>query len=386
MQNLIPYGKQHLIQEDIDAAISVLKSDFITQGPVVDEFEKAYANYIGSKYAVAVSNGTTALHLSAMALGVSKGDKVITSPLTFAASANCVLYCGGEISFVDIDPESLCIDLNRVEDVLRKNSTRDIKGIIPVDFAGYPVNTEDIRSLAEKYGLWILEDACHAPGASFSDSKGKQQQSGNGEFSDLSIFSFHPVKHIATGEGGMITGNNLERINRIKRLRTHGITKDPELLKQKDEGGWYYEMQDLGYNYRITDFQCALGISQLKRAEKSLRRRQEIANRYMNAFQDYDFIKMTNVPQNIVHAWHLFVIQIPRRRDLYDFLRENGIYTQVHYIPVHLQPYYKNLGWNKGDFPITENYYDHCLSLPMYPSLKEEEQEYVITKVKEFFG
>ena len=184
----------------------------------------------------------------------------------------------------------------------------------------------------------------------------------------------------------MITSNNQEKIEKIKKLRIHGVTKRPDQLIEKDEGGWYYEMQDLGYNYRITDFQCALGISQLKRAGKSLKRRQEIANRYMDAFSDYDFIKMTNVPQNMVHAWHLFVIQIPRRRDLYNYLQEHGIYTQVHYIPVHLQPYYKNLGWKKGDFPITENYYEHCLSLPMYPSLKEEEQEYVITKVKEFFG
>jgi dTDP-4-amino-4,6-dideoxygalactose transaminase len=320
-----------------------------------------------------------------MALNVSKGDKVITSPLTFAASANCILYCGGDVEFADIDPKTLCIDPNKVEDMLRKNTAHDIKGIIPVDFAGYPVNMEDVRSLADKYGVWILEDSCHAPGASFTDSRGKKQQSGNGEFSDLSIFSFHPVKHITTGEGGMITSNNLEKIEKILKLRIHGVTKRRDQLIEKDVGGWYYEMQDLGYNYRITDFQCALGISQLKRADTSLKRRQEIANRYLNAFSGYDFIRMTNVPQNIVHAWHLFVIQIPRRRDLYHYLQDHGIYTQVHYIPVHLQPYYKNLGWNKGDFPITEDYYEHCLSLPMYPSLKEEEQEYVIEKVKSFY-
>ena len=386
MEHIIHYGRQEITKEDIESVSSVLKSDYITQGPVSKIFEKDFADYIGSKYAVAVSNGTAALHLSAMALDVSKGNKVITSPLTFAASANCVLYCGGEITFVDIDPKSLCIDLNRVEDILRKNSDNNIKGIIPVDFAGYPVNTEDTRSLADKYALWILEDTCHAPGASFTDSRGIQQKSGNGEFSDLSIFSFHPVKHITTGEGGMITSNNREKIEKIEKLRIHGVTKRPDQLIEKDEGGWYYEMQDLGYNYRITDFQCALGISQLTRADKSLKRRQKIANRYLEAFSDYDFIKMTTVPENITHAWHLFVIQIPRRRDLYNYLKENGIFTQVHYIPVHLQPYYKNLGWKKGDFPITENYYEHCLSLPMYPSLKEEEQEYVITKVKEFFG
>ena len=365
---------------------SVLKSDLITQGPAVEDFEKVFSDYIGSKYAVAVANGTAALHLSALALQVSTGDKVITSPLTFAASANCILYCGGNVEFADVDPKTLCIDLNQVEDQLKKNTANDIKGIIPVDFAGFPVNTEDLRSITDKYNLWILEDACHAPGASFADSNDRQCTSGNGEFSDLSIFSFHPVKHITTGEGGMITGNDIEKINRIKRLRTHGITKDPDLLNRKDQGGWYYEMQDLGYNYRITDFQCALGISQLKRADESLKRRQDIANRYIEAFSEYDFIKMTNVPKNISHAWHLFVIQVPRRRDLYDYLRENEIYTQVHYIPVHMQPYYKQLGWKEGDFPVTENYYEHCLSLPMYQSLEDEEQEYVIEKIKSFYN
>jgi len=386
MRNHIPYGKQNITQEDIDAVASVLKSDLITQGPAVEDFEKAFSDYIGSKYAVAVANGTAALHLSALALQVTTGDKVITSPLTFAASANCILYCGGNVEFADIDPKTLCIDLNQVEDQLKKNTANDIKGIIPVDFAGFPVNTEDLRSITDKYGLWILEDACHAPGASFADSNDRQCKSGNGEFSDLSIFSFHPVKHIATGEGGMITGNDNEKINRIKRLRTHGITKDPDQLNRKDQGGWYYEMQDLGFNYRITDFQCALGKSQLKRIDESLKRRQDIANRYIEAFSEYDFIKMTNVPKNISHAWHLFVIQVPRRRDLYDYLRENEIYTQVHYIPVHMQPYYKQLGWEEGDFPVTENYYEHCLSLPMYQSLEDEEQEYVIEKIKSFYN
>ena len=385
MRNPIPYGKQNITQEDIDAVASVLKSDFITQGPVTKAFEKAFAEYIGSKYAIAVANGTAALHLSALALEVSKKDTVITTPLTFSASSNCVLYCGGNVEFVDIDPNTLCLDLNKTEDLLKKSNSKNINGVIPVDFAGFPVKTEDLRSLAEKYSLWILEDACHAPGGSYIDSSGIQQKCGNGQFSDLSIFSFHPVKHIATGEGGMITGNNIEQIEKIRKLRIHGITKNPDLLINESLGGWYYEMQDLGFNYRITDFQCALGISQLKRVDESLKRRQNIANRYIEAFSDYDFIKMTNVPKNISHAWHLFVIQVPRRRDLYDYLRENEIYTQVHYIPVHLQPYYKKLGWNQGDFPVTENYYEHCLSLPMYQSLKDEEQEYVIEKIKSFY-
>ena len=385
MEHFIPYGKQQITQEDIDAVASVLTSDYITQGPVTRAFEEDFAAYIGSKYAIAVANGTAALHLCALALDVNRDDRVITTPLTFVASANCIRYCGGQVEFADIDPVTLCIDLNRVEDLLKKDRKSRIRGLIPVDFAGYPVDMEQCRQLADKYGLWILEDSCHAPGGHFIDSGQKVQKCGNGAYSDLSIFSFHPVKHITTGEGGMITGNDPEKIEKIRKLRIHGVTKEPDLLLE-NHGGWYYEMQDLGYNYRITDFQCALGISQLKRLDENLNRRKIIAERYTAVFEKYDFIRTPGVAENVSHAWHLYVIRVPDRKGLYDHLRTNRIFAQVHYIPVHLHPYYRNLGWKKGDFPESEKYYDHCLSIPMYASLTDSEQEYTITKIMEFFG
>lgn len=381
----IPYGKQDINQDDIDSVVSVLKSDYLTQGSHIEDFENAFSDYIGAKHAIAVSNGTAALHLSALALNVQPGQRVITSPLTFAASANCVRYCGGEIQFVDIDPDTLCIDLNRIEDLLKKPSSTNIQGIIPVDFAGQPVDMENVRSIADKYGLWILEDACHAPGGYFIDSHQNAQQCGNGAYADLSIFSFHPVKHITTGEGGMITTNNTETAKTLKRLRTNGITKDPDLLIE-NHGGWYYELQELGYNYRITDFQCALGLSQLGKADLWLKKRIKIAETYSNAFKDFQELDIPKTIPNTFHAWHLYIIQTSRRKKLYDYLKDNKIYTQVHYIPLHLQPYYKQFGWKKGDCPVAEKYYDRCLSIPMYPSLQKEEQEYVIEKIFAFYN
>ncbi len=377
----IPYGRQQIDQEDIEAVIDVLKSDYLTQGPKIAEFEQAFIEYIGAKYAVAVSNGTAALHLSALALGVKPGDKVITTPITFSASANCVHYCGGEVVFADIDPETYLIDLNCVEVLLKKKS--GIKGIIPVDFAGYPVHLEELKNLANKYNLWIVEDACHAPGGSFVDSKGIKQYCGNGNYADLAIFSFHPVKHIATGEGGMITTNSKELYSRLNLLRSHGITKNPEIMKE-NHGGWYYEMVNLGFNYRLTDIQATLGISQLKKADRNLERRIQIAKRYDKAFKDTP-IKRSNLKENISHAYHLYVIETENRKELYDYLRLHQILTQVHYVPVHLHPYYQNLGWKQGDFPYAERYYDRCLSLPMFHSLTDEQQDYVIDNFLSFY-
>lgn len=378
----IPYGRQHITQDDIEAVTEVLKSDFLTQGPKVKEFEEKFAEYIGSKYAVAVSNGTAALHLSALALDVKPGDKVITTPITFAASANSVLFCGGEIDFADIDPDTFLIDLDKLEEKLEAAPKGSYKGIIPVDFAGLPVNTEKLRKIADKYGLWIIEDACHAPGGYFMNSKDEKVHCGNGRYADLSIFSFHPVKHIATGEGGMITTNDKALYEKLLMLRTHGITKDPDLLEE-NHGGWYYEMQTLGYNYRLPDLSAALGISQLQKADAGLERRQKIADRYTEAFQNSG-IKIQSTPAGFSNAYHLFVIRTSRRKELYNFLRENNIFAQVHYIPVHLQPYYKGLAFKKGDFANAEKYYEECLSLPMYPSLKDDEQEYVIDKILDF--
>lgn len=389
MNQQIPYGKQLITEEDIKAVTEVLKSDFLTQGPKVAEFEIDFAKYIGSKYAVAVANGTAALHLCTMALNVKSGDNVITTPITFAASANCVRYCGGNVHFADIDKDSFLIDLNKVEELINSKPEGFFKGIIPVDFAGNAVNLEEFHKLAKKYNLWIIEDACHAPGGYFLDSKGKKQNCGNGNFADLAIFSFHPVKHIATGEGGMITTNNKELYEKLLLLRTHGITKNPTLLSE-NHGGWYYEMQELGYNYRLTDIQAVLGVSQLKRANENLERRKEIAKRYDSALSNSKLQTPSSKFQIQIpkfqesHAFHLYVIQVENRLELYNYLREKGIFAQVHYIPVHLQPYYKNLSWKKGDFPVAENYYEHCLSIPMYHSLSDSEQDYVIETILAF--
>ncbi|MGZ3921511.1 MAG: UDP-4-amino-4,6-dideoxy-N-acetyl-beta-L-altrosamine transaminase [Bacteroidia bacterium] len=380
---MIPYGKQFISEEDLKAVTETLLSDFLTQGPKIAEFEKAFAEYIGCKYAVAVSNGTAALHLCALALQVNETSRVITSPVTFAASANCVRYCNGEVYFADIDPKTYLLDINKVRALLEKHPKGYFSGIIPVDFAGNAVNLEEFRKLANEFGCWIIEDACHAPGGYFIDSNSQKQNCGNGKFADLAIFSFHPVKHIACGEGGMITTNDEELYKKILLLRTHGITKDPSLLHQ-NPGGWYYEMQELGYNYRLTDFQAALGSSQLKRADKGLERRKQIAANYYSAFKDLAFIKgQSGVTEG--HAYHLYIIEVDKRKELYDYLRTKNIFCQVHYIPVHTMPYYKDLGWKEGDFPLSEKYYSACLSLPMYPTLTNEEQDYVIEQVCNFY-
>jgi len=380
----IPYGRQHISEEDIKAVVDVLHSDYLTQGPAVPAFEKAFADYIGSRYAVAVSNGTAALHLCTMALGVNPGDKVITTPITFAASANCIRYCGGEVVFSDIDPETYLLDITKVRKLLQSSPKGTFKGIIPVDFAGNPCNLEEYRKLADEYGLWIIEDACHAPGGYFTDSSGQKQNCGNGNFADLAIFSFHPVKHIAAGEGGMITTNNEALYHRLRNLRTHGIQQIPE-KRQYNHGLWYYEMQELGYNYRLTDIQAALATSQLNRAEPGLHRRRKIAGIYQKEFQDKSFV-IRQAGLRDGHAYHLYVCEFENRDGLHKYLRENQIFAQVHYIPVHLMPYYRQFGWKDGDMPVAENYYQRCLSLPMYPTLTDEQQDFVIEKIKAYYS
>jgi UDP-4-amino-4,6-dideoxy-N-acetyl-beta-L-altrosamine transaminase len=381
---MIPYGRQHITQEDINAVVEALTSDFLTQGPKIAEFETAFANYIGCKYAVAVSNGTAALHLCTMALEVNQNSRVITTPITFAASANCVRYCNGEVYFVDIDPKTYLLDINSVRALLQKHPKGYFQGIIPVDFAGNAVNLEEYRKLADEFGCWIIEDACHAPGGFFTDSNGNKQHCGNSQFADLAIFSFHPVKHIACGEGGMVTTNDEKLYNKLLKLRTHGIIKDPSLM-HKNDGGWYYEMQELGYNYRITDFQAALGTSQLKRADEGLKRRREIAKNYMEAFKNNSNIKgQSGVIEG--HAYHLYIIEVENRKALYDYLKSKDIFCQVHYIPVHTLPYYQSLGWKEGAFVNAENYYKSCLSLPMYPTLTKEQQSFVIEQINSFLN
>jgi UDP-4-amino-4,6-dideoxy-N-acetyl-beta-L-altrosamine transaminase len=394
-QKVIPYGKQNITQEDIQTVIDTLQSDYLTQGPQILAFEKAFSEYIGCKYSVAVANGTAALHLCTLALDVKEGDKVITTPITFAASANCVRYCGGEVVFADIDPETYLLDINKVRSLLESAPKGTYKGIVPVDFAGRAVDLEAFKKLANEFDLWIIEDACHAPGGYFTDSNNDEQNCGNGKYADLAIFSFHPVKHIACGEGGMITTNDELLYKKLLQLRTHGIVKDNDLYTNTPDfangvantttyPGWYMEMQDLGYNYRLTDFQAALGISQLKRAPEGIDRRKNIAEVYKQSFENKPFIKSQS-GQVIGHAYHLYILEVEDRLGLYNYLRTNAVFAQIHYIPCHLMPYYRQFGWKEGDMPHAENYYKHCISLPMYPTLTDEEQNWVIKLIIDYY-
>ena len=387
MARSIPYGRQNITQADLDAVKDVLVSDFLTQGPAVASFETAFSKYVNAKHSVAVSNGTVALHLACLALGLEKGDRIITTPITFAASGNAALYCGAEVYFVDIDPETFVMDLDKLKNLLSSKPKGYFKGVIPVDFTGYPVNTEKLKHIVDSYDMWILKDACHAPGAYFTDSNGEKVFSGQNKYADLTIFSFHPVKHIACGEGGMITANDDKLFEDLSLLRTHGITRtdlEYSAYSEESQGAWYYEMQSLGYNCRLTDMQAALGESQLNRAEEGVARRNEIAAYYRDNLVGVPMIQ--HKKDDSLNAHHLYVIQTEKRKDLYDFLRTKQIYTQVHYIPLHLMPFYSQFGWKKGDFPNAESYYDQCLSLPMYPSITDEELAYVVEQIKLFYS
>lgn len=396
--NAIPYGRQTITGDDIEAVVAALQSTHLTQGPRIGAFENDFARYVDSPWAVAVSNGTAALHLAVSALEVRPGDKVITTPITFVATANAVRFCGGEPVFADIDPETYLLDVKAVRALLEAAPKGTYKGIIPVSFAGRAVNLEQFRKLADEFGLWIIEDACHSPGGWFTDSQGHRQRCGNGHYADLSVFSFHPVKHIACGEGGMVTTGSEALRRQILRLRSHGITKgddpytNPPSFAWAAEGdeapgsypGWYMEMQQLGYNYRITDIQAALGSSQLRRAEEGLVRRREIAQTYFDAFRGKSYVKgQSGVTEG--HAYHLYVIEAENRNGLFNHLRRHHIYAQLHYIPAHLMPYYRQFGWKEGDLPHAENYYRRCVSLPVFPGLTGEEQAYVIEKISEFY-
>ena len=375
----IPYGRQNIDQNDIDAVVSTLQSDYLTQGPKVNEFEIKFAEYVRSKYAVAVNNATSGLHLSVLALGLKKGDRVITTPITFAASANCVRYAGGEVWFADIDPNTYLLDINSVKELIESKPKGFFNGIIPVDFAGLPVNMEEFRILADTHNLWILEDACHAPGGYFINSKSVKIFCGNAYYSDIGVFSFHPVKHIACGEGGMLTTNSKKLYEKLMLLRTHGITKKNT---EENHGNWYYEMINLGFNYRLTDFQSALGITQLAKNNDGLKRRNEISANYKKAFEGK--IKFQELPEGTYNAHHLFVIEVEKRKELYDFLHFKGILAQIHYIPVHTLPYYKRIGYSNANLINAENYYTKCISLPMYPTLSNGEQSYVINQILKF--
>jgi UDP-4-amino-4,6-dideoxy-N-acetyl-beta-L-altrosamine transaminase len=377
--NKIPYGRQNIDQNDIDAVVTALQSDYLTQGPKVKYFEIKFAEYVGANYAVAVNNATSGLHLSILALNLSKGDRVITTPITFAATANCVRYAGGKVWFADIDPNTYLLDINSAKELIESKPKGFFKGIMPVDFAGLPVNMEEFRALADMHDLWIIEDACHAPGGYFIDSKEDQNFCGNGNYADIGVFSFHPVKHIACGEGGMLTTNSKELYEKLILLRTHGITKEN---MEENHGNWYYEMIALGFNYRLTDFQSALGITQLAKNEKGVARRNEISSTYKKAFEGK--IKFQDLSPGTYNAHHLFIIEVEHRKELYDYLHENGILAQIHYVPVHTLPYYKKIGYTEADLSNAENYYSKCISLPMFPTLTNEEQSFVIDNVLKF--
>jgi UDP-4-amino-4,6-dideoxy-N-acetyl-beta-L-altrosamine transaminase len=382
----ISYGRQYITDEDIQTVVDTLRSDYLTQGPRIPAFEKQFAEYLGVEYACMVSNGTAALHLCAMALDIKPGDKVITTPITFVASANGFRYQGAEIIFCDIDSKTFLMDLDKLETLLKQSPKGTYKAVVPVDFAGYPIDEERLHHLAQEYGFATVIDCCHAPGGWWMDSKGEKQMIGNCKYADLSVFSFHPVKHIAAGEGGAITTNRKDLYDKVSLYRTHGITKDTNLMTHCD-GGWYYEMQELGYNYRITEFQAALASSQLKRLDWSIERRNEIAQRYVHALKNLPLLTPYR-EDGIRHAFHLYVIEVhpSKRKPLYDYLREHNIFSQVLYIPAHTMPYYRSLGWKEGDCPIAEDYYTRCLALPMYPSLTNEEQDYVIETIIDFYS
>lgn len=368
----ISYGKQSIDEEDIKAVVKVLQSDFLTTGPMVAEFEKMVADYVGAKYAVAVSSGTAALHAACFAAEIQPGDEVITTPITFAASANCALYFGAKPVFADIKEDTYNIDPKEI----RKKITKNTKAMIPVHYTGQPCEMDEILKIGKEYGLTVIEDAAHALGA---DYRGKKI----GSLSDMTIFSFHPVKHITTGEGGMITTNNEKLYEKLKLFRTHGITRDEKFMT-KNEGGWYYQQIDLGYNYRITDIQCALGISQMKKLDRFIARRRYLVERYNKAFSDEKEILCPLQQEGCNSSWHLYVVQVPpgKRREIYEKLQEAGIHVNVHYIPVYQHPYYQNHGYAEVHCQNAEALYERILSLPLYYSLTDEEQDYVIDTVK----
>lgn len=368
----IPYGRQWIDEDDIQAVADTLKSDFLTTGPKVNEFEEVVAEYTGAKYAVAVSNGTAALHCACHAAGIKAGDEVITTPMTFAASANCILYCGGKPVFADMDPITYNIDVNDIE----KKITARTKAIIPVDFTGQPCNYDEILRLAKKYDLLVIEDAAHSLGADYKGEK-------IGTIADMTTFSFHPVKHITSGEGGMIVTNDEGLYQKLKLFRTHEITRDESLL-MRNEGDWYYEQQGLGYNYRISDIQCALGICQMKKLDRFVTKRREIAKRYDEAFKDIEDVIIPKQLDGCNSSWHLYVIQVKKdRKTVFDALRASGIGVNVHYIPVHKHPYYKSIGYEDLVCENAEAYYEKCISLPIFPAMTEEQQEYVVRIVEE---
>lgn len=382
--NFIPYGRQDISEEDIAAVVDVLKSDFLTQGPYIPKFEQAIAGYVGVEHAIAVNSATSALHIACLALGLKKGDWLWTSPNTFVASANCALYCNANVSFVDIDPQTynMSVDALKAKLIAAKADGKLPKIVVPVAFAGQSCEMEEIQQLSKEYGFAVIEDASHAIGGSYKGAK-----IGNSRLSDITILSFHPVKIITTAEGGMALSNSHSLAEKMRLLRSHGITRDVHRMTKATEGAWYYQQVELGLNYRMTELQAALGLSQLNRIEDFIARRHALADRYDTAF---DGMPVTTPLQSAsgysaLHLYPLTVNDPAQRKPLFNYLRDKGIGVNVHYIPVHTQPYYEHMGFKAGDYPVAEDYYSRAISIPMYSALSDEEQDYVIRCIKEFF-
>ncbi|PGE57419.1 UDP-4-amino-4,6-dideoxy-N-acetyl-beta-L-altrosamine transaminase [Bacillus toyonensis] len=375
-QNYLPYGQQQIDEYDIQAVVDVLKGDFLTTGPMVQQFEEAIAKYVGAKYAVSFSNGTAALHAACYAAGITEGDEVITTPMTFVASANCILYQGGQPVFADIDNETYNISPKSIEEMI----TNKTKAIIPVHFTGQPVELEAIQKIAKENNLIIIEDAAHALGATYKNKK-------IGSIGDMTMFSFHPVKHITTGEGGVITTNNPLFYEKLVQFRTHGIERNPHKLLE-NHGPWYYEMQFLGYNYRITDIQAALGISQLSKLDSFIKIRKKYVDIYNKEFSSLSEIIIPKQLPQTSSSWHLYIIRLNtkllkcNRKEVYEALQRENIGVNVHYIPVHLQPFYQKLGFEKGVCPQAENVYEEIITLPLFPKMTEADVWDVIQAVR----
>jgi perosamine synthetase len=382
-KTLLPYGRQSVSEDDIQAVADVLRSDWLTTGPKVAQFEEALAAWVGAKYAVTYSSGTAALHGAAFAAGLKPGDEAITSPLTFAATANCVLYQGARPVFADVSPDTLNLDPDR----LAERITRNTRAVLPVDYAGHPADLDPILAVAERHGLTVIEDACHALGAEYHGRR-------TGNIAHMSVFSFHPVKHLATGEGGMVTTDRADLAESLRRFRNHGISSDAR--QRHASGQWHYEMVLLGFNYRLTDIACALGLSQLKKLEANLARRREIAARYSAAFRHFPGLLAPNVRPKVNPAWHLYPIRVNAaqvstdRARVFRALRAENIGVNVHYIPVHLHPYYRDqFGYQGGEYPVAEAAYEQLISLPMFHGMNDQDVQDVIvalTKVMNHYA
>ena len=384
MSSFIPYGRQDISQEDIDTVVEVLRSDWITQGPKIAVFEKIVSDYCGAKYAVAVSSATAGLHIACLAAGLSQGDILWTSPNTFVASANCGLYCGATVDFVDIDPNTYNLSIEELERKLTEAENQGClpKVVVPVHFSGQSCEMEKIAQLSAKYGFRVIEDAAHGIGGRYQG-----EPVGSCQFSDMAVFSFHPVKIITTGEGGMVLTNKEDLYEKLIRLRSHGITRKVELMREESHGPWYYQQLELGFHYRMTDIQAALGASQMQRLDEFVKRRRFLAERYNQLLQDLPLVLPWQHPDT-ESSWHLYVIRLKldkiskTHRQVFEELRQAKIGVNVHYIPVHTQPYYKQLGFKWGDFPQAEQYYREAISIPIYYGLTEENQETVVAKLK----